>query len=545
MEARPPTSTDEDPFARNLAGRRLGRYQVLTKLASGGMAAVYVGRALGVAGFSRLFAIKVLHPHLAYEKEFIDMFKDEARLAARIHHPNVVATLDINDTPDAGFYLVMDYIEGDHLGALLQQAFRAGNRAPRPVALRILIDALGGLGAAHSLTDEDGKALNLVHRDISPHNIMVGTDGISRLTDFGVAKAEARLGTTREGQLKGKLAYMAPEHASSGFADQRSDLFSMGIILWETLTNRRLFRADNHAATLNKICIEPIPAPSGIDEALSPMDPVLAKALARAPEERFQTAEEFADALEQAAPELGGIGSLRAVGKIVRAYASDKLDHEHELIKGAIASIRETESDNGAFSQLQHEPLQGSELSASGSHPSAHPPAEVPQRPRTAFWLITGALLIVAAVALFLAIRGRRPLPPAGEPRPVSPQVAQPSPESPAPVPTQPQAAEPPVAPPEELVSPPALPESKPPPKRARAPKRTKQAPTRAEAKKQRARPAAATPQRSGRGRRRAARGRRQEEAPAPQKTRESKRPASKKRPVDDLFPLNENPYRR
>jgi hypothetical protein len=328
-----------DPFASSLAGRKLGRYEVLARLASGGMAGVYVARAIGVAGFERLFAIKVLHPHLAHEEEFISMFLDEARLAARIRHPNVVPTLDISDTPDAGFYLVMEYIEGDHLGALLQRAWKLGKRLPFPVTLRIVVDALEGLAAAHNLTDESGRHLQLVHRDISPHNIMVSSDGVARITDFGVAKAEVRLSTTREGQFKGKLAYMAPEHASNGDADQRSDLFSMAIILWESLAGRRLFRAENHAATLNKICLEPIPLLSSVDPGLAPFDPLLIKALARDPAERFQSAEEFAEAVEEAAPALGGLAKAREAAQLVREYAAEKLSRDADLIRSAIAQL--------------------------------------------------------------------------------------------------------------------------------------------------------------------------------------------------------------
>ena len=328
-----------DPFASSLAGRKLGRYEVLARLASGGMAGVYVARAIGVAGFERLFAIKVLHPHLAHEEEFISMFLDEARLAARIRHPNVVPTLDISDTPDAGFYLVMEYIEGDHLGALLQKAWKLSKRLPFPVTLRIVVDALEGLAAAHNLTDESGRHLQLVHRDISPHNIMVSSDGVARITDFGVAKAEVRLSTTREGQFKGKLAYMAPEHASNGDADQRSDLFSMAIILWESLAGRRLFRAENHAATLNKICLEPIPLLSSVDPGLAAFDPLLIKALARDPGERFQSAEEFAEAVEEAAPTLGGLAKAREVAQLVREYAVEKLTRDAELIRSAIAQL--------------------------------------------------------------------------------------------------------------------------------------------------------------------------------------------------------------
>jgi len=336
-----------DPFASSLAGRKLGRYEVLARLASGGMAGVYVARAIGVAGFERLFAIKVLHPHLAHEEEFISMFLDEARLAARIRHPNVVPTIDISDTPDAGFYLVMEYIEGDHLGALLQKAWKLGKRLPFPVTLRIIVDALEGLAAAHNLTDEAGRDLQLVHRDVSPHNIMVSTDGIARITDFGVAKAEVRLSTTREGQFKGKLAYMAPEHASNGDADQRSDLFSMAIILWESLAGRRLFRAENHAATLNKICLEPIPLLSSADPALAPFDDLLAKALARDPDDRFQSAEEFAEAIEEAAHLLGGLAKAREVAQLVREFAAEKITHDAQLIRSAIALL----AANGGASQ--------------------------------------------------------------------------------------------------------------------------------------------------------------------------------------------------
>jgi serine/threonine protein kinase len=328
-----------DPFASSLTGRRLGRYEVLARLASGGMAGVYVARALGVAGFERLVAVKVLHPHLAHEEEFISMFLDEARLAARIRHPNVVPTIDISDTPDAGFYLVMEYIEGDHLGALLQRAWKLGKRLPFSVTLRIIVDALEGLGAAHNLTDEQGRPLQLVHRDVSPHNIMVSTDGVARITDFGVAKAEVRLSTTREGQFKGKLAYMAPEHASNGDADQRSDLFSMAIILWESLSGKRLFRAENQAATLNKICLEPIPMPSSVDPSLAVFDPILERGLARDPNLRFQSAEEFAEAIEESAHNLGGLAKQREVAGLVREYAAEKLAKDADLIRDAISQL--------------------------------------------------------------------------------------------------------------------------------------------------------------------------------------------------------------
>ena len=332
------------------AGAKLGRYEILAKLAAGGMAVVYVARASGVAGFERLVAIKVLHANLAHEEEFIKMFLDEARLAARIRHPNVVPTIDISDSDEAGYFIVMDYIEGDHLGQILGAAHKANEKLPVPVTLRIIGDALGGLGAAHDLTDENGKHLHLVHRDVSPHNIMVGRDGVARLTDFGVAKAEDRLTHTRDGQVKGKLAYMAPEQAASGQTDSRSDLFSMGVILWESITGRRLFRAESTAATLHKLLHDEIPAPSTVDPALAPLDGVLQKALARDLAQRYQTAEEFANGIEEAASAVGGMSSLRAVSKAVKQHAAVKIKRDKKLIDDAISSLKAIDAEASAFS---------------------------------------------------------------------------------------------------------------------------------------------------------------------------------------------------
>ncbi|MEP7053353.1 MAG: serine/threonine-protein kinase, partial [Pseudomonadota bacterium] len=193
------------------AGRqRVDRYELVGEIASGGMATVYLARLTGVGGFQRFVAMKRLHPHLANEKEFVEMFLDEARIAARIHHPNVVPILEVGASA-VGYYLVMEYIEGDTLARLLARAATRGKRLPVPIALRIALDMLSGLHAAHELRDDAGEPVNLVHRDVSPQNVLVGVDGIARITDFGVARAASRLTATRVGQLKGKIAYMAPE----------------------------------------------------------------------------------------------------------------------------------------------------------------------------------------------------------------------------------------------------------------------------------------------------------------------------------------------
>jgi len=398
----------------SLAGRRLGRYEVLTQLASGGMGGVYVARAQGVAGFERLVAIKVLHPHLAHEEEFISMFLDEARLAARIRHPNVVPTLDVSDTEGAGYFIVMDYVEGDHLGALLRASAHAGQRLPEPVVVRILMDALAGLAAAHGLVDERGDPLNLVHRDVSPHNIMVGKDGVSRLTDFGVAKAEVRLSSTREGQFKGKLSYMAPEHASTGDADQRSDIFSMGIILWECLAGRRLFKGENNAATLNLVLSEPIVPISSFSPSLTHFDPVLERALARPPRDRYQTADDFLDALEQAGRQAQGVGTLRMVATVVKNLVGDKMREEAERVRHAIDDLGHADLRDvllplpaeGSGSHVSMPPAHDPEARTRAERPSARP--EMPPRPRLGLSVAVGAaafiLLVAAAVATLVSL---------------------------------------------------------------------------------------------------------------------------------------------
>jgi serine/threonine protein kinase len=306
-------------------GTRLGRYEIITPLASGGMATVFVGRLLGAAGFHRLVAIKLLHPHVAADQQFITMFLDEARLAARIRHPNVVPTLDLQHGPD-GHYLVMELIEGESLLGLLRESVKVNKPVPPPVAIRIMLDVLAGLHAAHTLTGDAGEPLNLVHRDVSPHNILVGVDGTARIVDFGIARAEERLGTTRDGQVKGKLAYMAPEQTTSEPVDRRVDVFTAGIVLWETLCGRRLFKGQSDAEVLRKLLDKPIPrlrdmAPM-YPEAL---DDVCARALARSVGERFDTAAHFAEALERAAEPLG-IATPKQVAAYVRETSGTAID---------------------------------------------------------------------------------------------------------------------------------------------------------------------------------------------------------------------------
>ena len=308
------------------------------------MATVFLGRLGGVGGFQRFVAIKRLHPHLAAEQEFIEMFLDEARLAAGIHHPHVVPILEVGES-ESGYYLVMEYIEGDTLARIMARSVALAKPVPRPVLVRIVLDTLAGLHAAHELTDTDDQPVHLVHRDVSPQNVLVGVDGCSRITDFGVAHAASRLSNTRADKLKGKLAYMSPEQARSADVDRRADVFAMGIILWEVLAQKRLFKAENEVMTLQRVLVEPIPRLAQIAPQIHPaFDQVCAKALERDPDRRYRSASEMADSLERAArtaastsPTDLGVASPREVASYVQGALGEDIAAQRESVRAWLA----------------------------------------------------------------------------------------------------------------------------------------------------------------------------------------------------------------
>src|ERR1051325_1285013 len=220
--------------------RLIGRYALFGEIAAGGMATVHFGRLVGPAGFSRTAAITRLHAHYAKDPEFVAMFLDEARLASRIQHPNVVTTLDVVNLPSEVF-LVMEYVQGESLSRLIRNARKLNEQVPAGHAAAIIAGMLHGLHASHEAKIERREALNIVHRDVSPQNVLVGTDGSARVLDFGVAKAAMRSQSTRDGQMKGKLSYMSPEQLPRQPLDRRTDLFAAGVVVWEALTGKRLF----------------------------------------------------------------------------------------------------------------------------------------------------------------------------------------------------------------------------------------------------------------------------------------------------------------
>ncbi|MGK3983751.1 serine/threonine-protein kinase [Sorangium sp. So ce136] len=301
--------------------RRIGRYLIYSPIASGGMASVHLGRLVGEAGFSRTVAIKRLHPELAESPEIAESLRDEARIVARIQHPNVVATVDLLIAADEAF-LVMDYVRGESLARLLRAARARGEPVPPPIVASVACGALHGLHAAHEARSESGEPLGIVHRDISPENVLVGVDGTARLLDFGIAKARGRLSITRGGQLKGKLAYMAPEQILCGDVTRRTDVFAAGVVLWEALAGQRLFDGGDEAALIAAVLERPIPPPSSLaPHAPGALDAVVLRALERNAEGRYPTARELAIAIEEVVP----LASPRAVGEWVEDLAGHAL----------------------------------------------------------------------------------------------------------------------------------------------------------------------------------------------------------------------------
>ena len=307
------------------------------QFAAGGMATLHYGRLQGPSGFSRTVAIKRLHAHLSEDPDFVAMFLDEARLAARIHHPNVIQTLDV-ESSEGELFVVLDYVHGDSLSRLLREARRLEVCTTPALVGTILFGALEGLHAAHEARDAKGDPLDLVHRDVSPHNVLVGTDGIARVLDFGVAKARGRAQTTAVGQLKGKLAYMAPEQLR-GQVTRRTDVFAASVVLWEALTGVRLFQGEDEGDVIDKLLFKPIPSPREYAPLVSAaLEAVVMRGLEREAQRRFATARDMAIALESqaalATPIEVGAWVERVAGTTLAQRAERVAQIEAECTRG-------------------------------------------------------------------------------------------------------------------------------------------------------------------------------------------------------------------
>ena len=343
----------------------LGRYLIYDPIGGGGMATVHLGRALGAAGFSRVVAIKRVHPANVDDANYATMLLDEARLVARIRHPNVVPTLDVVSL-DGELILVMDYVHGPSLAWLRRKLARRDERMPVPIAVRIVLDVLAGLQAAHEAKSERGRPLEMVHRDVSPHNVLVSDDGAARLADFGIAKADGKMSLTEHGQVKGKLSYMAPEQIRSEQVDRRADLFATGILLWELLTGRDLFPVPPEgfiAGVVQKILAAKVEAPSAVGGSPPALDAVVLQALRANRDERFATAAEMATALEAASI----AASPKEVAAWIAVVAGELLEKRARLV----AQVEQTSAVHDAAALVPAQVAVQPQTRAPGSdHPT-------------------------------------------------------------------------------------------------------------------------------------------------------------------------------
>ncbi|WP_394839943.1 protein kinase [Pendulispora rubella] len=376
------------------------RYESLARLGTGGMATVYVGRVQGDVSFSHLVALKRAHEHVRLDPELVDGLKREARVVSRIHHPNVVGVIDV--TEDGGdVILVLDYIEGCTLSDLMRRMDTS--QCPREM-LRILLDTAAGLDAAHRTTDESGQPLHLVHRDVSPSNVLIGRDGVARIADFGVAKTLERTAEeTATGVLKGKLAYMAPEYIERHYVDARSDLFSLGVIAWEVMTGERLFKGATELETLKRVAAQNIPPPSAYHAHLAMLDPAILRAVARQPDYRFPTAGDFARELELRARASNLVGSHIEVAKLVEsAFGAELTERRRRFVSENTAPPQGEPVPPAAISHA-HPPLDAPNFTQSAPAQSVTQSALLTARARfgsvVPLSVLAGVLLVATAVS--------------------------------------------------------------------------------------------------------------------------------------------------
>jgi serine/threonine-protein kinase len=313
--------------------RTLGRYELIANIGTGGMAEVHLARQRGPMGFEKLVVVKTVHGHLAAQRDFIEMLLEEARIAALVKHANVVDIYDLG-VVDGAYFIAMEYLEGEPLLAILR-AGKGGKRLDSLSTIRLIADCAEGLHAAHELHAMSGQPLSVVHHDVSPGNVMVLYSGEVKLVDFGVAKAENKVEQAGERVLmKGKMSYMAPEKLRGASGDRRSDVFSLGVVLWEAMTLRRLFRADSDKEVARMIIESAVPPPSTLDPTAPPeIDAIVAKAVAKDAEQRYPTAKAMAAALEEFLRKQGYSGKNDKIGEYMHATFGDRLATRRDLIR--------------------------------------------------------------------------------------------------------------------------------------------------------------------------------------------------------------------
>lgn len=387
-------------------GERLGRYQLVLRLAEGGMGVVFAARLVGAHGVERLVAIKTLRPMTSLTDR--TALLREAQLTARLHHKNVVATLDLGEVDDVP-YVVMELVDGVSMARLRGELKERDEKMPPDLAAFVVMQSANGLHAAHELLDPDGTPLALVHRDVSPQNILLSTQGEVKIADFGIAKYVGREESTATGMIKGKFGYMSPEQASSGEIDRRSDVFALGIVLWEALTAQRLFSSDTPARTILKVIEhQPTPPIELRPEVGEELSAIAMKCLAKNPDERYPTAAALADALRGALRARGGGIDEGDLGALVKKYFGDERARIMERIRTE-PPIRESLTATA----LEHIPAlterpdreEKSGVSAVDRATTDKLARSTGEAPKSRAPLIVGALAAVGGVAVFFAMR--------------------------------------------------------------------------------------------------------------------------------------------
>ena len=398
-------------------GTMLGKYELLATIGQGGMASVILARQRGPAGFEKVVVVKVVHPHLAQDQVAINMLLDEARVASQIDHQNVVHTYELGEAGGT-FYIVMEYLAGESLAQVIK-AGRAGPIVFDPyLAARIVADAAAGLHHAHELRDFTGKPMEVVHRDVSPGNIVVLYNGAVKVVDFGIAKAHGRVTSTQDGELKGKYGYMSPEQIKNEPMDRRSDVFSLGVTLWESLAQKRLFQADNVAATLMQILGGERLPPSYFRPGVPPaLDAVALNALNPDPRARFQSAEDMKRALDDAIWQTR-FGTSEIAAHMTATF-TDRMEARRNLLARATRE-QLSQGDLATFGSVFKDPTSRVESRDAAHAPTPFPlelsqlqppvPARSPPRgnKRVAIILVLGVMVGIAA-GVMVSLSGSEP----------------------------------------------------------------------------------------------------------------------------------------
>ena len=411
----------------------LGKYRLIARLGTGGMAEVFLAVAQGALNVNRLVVVKRLRDQQADDEGSRNMFLNEARLAARLAHPNVIQTFEAG--AEAGsYFLAMEYVDGQPLSRVLTSLKRAQRRMEPKLAARICADALQGLHYAHELTDFDGTALSIVHRDVSPQNIMLTYDGAVKIVDFGIAKA-AGTAQTEHGVFKGKVAFMAPEQLLCGQIDRRADVFAAGIVLWEAITGEHLMADETPAKTLYNLMNKRIPRASEFCADIpAALDDVLAKALERDVDRRYATAREMRDALESFIASAGGI-KAEDIGALVTSFYAETRARVQKEVKGQLAVLslaRQSDpalqinpqlsgthirSDGAMLIDLSdHTQVRTASMSGGGFRVLTSADLAGPSRTKRAVMAVWVAVTIGAVAVSGLALhRSQRPTPPVAD----------------------------------------------------------------------------------------------------------------------------------